>query len=146
MQTDRSMTTRALLTIVVTGAALTMSSSAHAALDEVLAKSSTEITTTTLAGPALRVRTRGHVKEFAGEDGKVFAATWDGPADLSTLLGSHYAAYTAAFQTRTRHGHHVVHISTPELTFSQTVYGRLRSGKVVLNQSVPKGVNLDALR
>jgi hypothetical protein len=135
-----------LLTLAVTGAALTIPSSAHAALDEVLAKSSTEIAITNVAGHALRVRTRGNVKEFAGDDGKVFAATWTGLTDLTALLGTHYAAYQAALSARKTHDHHVVHLSTPELTYSITAYGRMRSGKVVLNQSVPKGVNIDALR
>jgi hypothetical protein len=130
----------------VTGAALTIPSSAHAALDEVLAKSSTEIATTNVAGRTLRVRTRGNVKEFAGDDGRVFAATWSGLTDIQTLLGTHYAAYEAALHARKTHDHHVVHLSTPEFTYSITAYGQMRSGKVVLNQSVPKGVNVDAIR
>jgi Protein of unknown function (DUF2844) len=147
MQTTRTaLATRALLSFVVTGATLTMSSSAHAALDEVLAKSSTEIATANVAGHTLRIRTRGNLKEFAAEDGKVFAATWSGLADIQTLLGTHYAAFDAALRARPRHDHHVVHVSTPELTYSLTAYGNLRSGTVVLNQSLPKGVDINALR
>jgi hypothetical protein len=143
--TTRTLIKRAALTLAV-GGTLAFSANAHAALDEVMPKASPEITTTQMAGQVVRVRTRGSLREFAGADGKVFGAHWEGLTDLQSLLGSHYASYMTAVRGRTHRGHHVVQVSTPEFTASVVAYGQLFKGTFVLTQSLPKGVTIDALR
>jgi hypothetical protein len=148
MKINWSKAARVVLTFVVAGAALSYSSSAHAALDEVLAKSSKEVSTEQIAGQALRVRTRGVVKEFAGTDGKVFAAIWRGNAapDLHALLGTHYASYEAALNARRKGGHNHLFLVTPEITINVISHNRMLAGSVYLTQGLPKGVTVDALR
>jgi Protein of unknown function (DUF2844) len=137
-----------VLSFAVVGAALTYSSSAHAALDEVLASSSKEVSVEPVAGQSLRVRTRGVVKEFAGTDGKVFAAIWRGNAapDLHTLLGAHYASYETALNARRKGGHNHLFLTTPEITINVISHNRMIAGSVYLTRGLPKGVTVDALR
>jgi hypothetical protein len=139
---------RLFLTLAVTGAALAHSRSAHAALDEVLASSSKEVSVEPIAGQSLRVRTRGVVKEFAGTDGKVFAAIWRGNAapDLHTLLGTHYASYETALNARRKGGHNHLFLVTPEITINVISHNRMLAGSVYLTRGMPKGVTVDALR
>jgi hypothetical protein len=139
---------RFVLSLALVGAALLYSTSAHAALDEVLATSSKEVSVTQVAGQTLRVRTRGVLKEFAGKDGKVFAAVWRGtaPPNLHTLLGAHYASYETALNARRRGGHNHLFLSTPEITINVISHNRLLAGSVYLTNGLPKGVTVDALR
>ena len=120
---------------------------AHAALDEVLAKRGNEIVAKKVGTHMLRVRSRGMLKEFAAEDGKVFAASWKGTSnlDLMSLLGTHAEAYRTALRAR-HQGLHGLVFSTPELSVSIVQAGRLMQGRVWLPGKMPTGVTLDALR
>jgi hypothetical protein len=133
-----------LITALLFTAAL--SSPAHAALDDQLSEHAKDTTTVTIAGQRLRVRERGHVREFADANGKVFAARWNGHVMLSTLLGAHFPAYLAAMKAQKRRSLHAVEVVTPELLVSSVVYGALAQGQVVLVKQLPKGVTADALR
>jgi hypothetical protein len=128
-------------------AALLVPSLAHAALDEVITERAADVSVAEIANQKVRVRVRGSLKEFAGADGKVFGALWDGaPPDLRTLLGTHWDAYERALSARRPSGHNFVSIQTPELSVTISSFGRTLRGKVVLPQSLPKGVTADALR
>ena len=123
-----------------------LSSPAHAALDDQLSEHAKDTTTVAISGQRLRVRERGHVKEFADASGKVFAASWNGHVMLSTLLGAHFPAYLAAMKAQKARSLHAVEVVTPELRVSSVVYGTFAQGQVVLVKQLPKGVTVDALR
>jgi hypothetical protein len=120
---------------------------AHAALDELLPKRATDTANVKLAGHPLRVRTRGTVKEFAGADGKVFAATWSSAerVDLVELLGPHMDAYRAQARA-SRLGHHQLVFSTPELAAVVVQHGNVTTARFWVPSRLPVGVNADALR
>jgi Protein of unknown function (DUF2844) len=138
---------RPVLVLASLGLLLT-SSYAQAALDEVLVPTSSEVHATQVAGQTMLVRTRGNVKEIAGADGKIFAATWRGhrAPDLQVLLGPHFAAYAEALRARRPGGHNHLFISTPELTVNVYAHARMLTGKAWLKQKLPAGVSIDAIQ
>jgi hypothetical protein len=123
-----------------------LSSSAYAALDDQLSEHAKDTSIVTIGGQRLRVRERGHVKEFADASGKVFAASWNGHVSLPTLLGAHFPAYLAALKAQKLRSLHAVEVATPELRVSSVVYGVFAQGQIVLPKKLPKGVTVDALR
>lgn len=143
----RPLLSHKLLALLVAGVALGYAPLAHAALDEVLAANAKDVAATEVAGHALRVRVHDNLKEFAGADGKIFAATWQGKApDLHSILGAHYAAYVQALHARRPGGHNHLFFSTPELTVNVISHGRFIAGTAYLTQRLPQGVTVDALR
>jgi hypothetical protein len=118
---------------------------AEAALGETVSAKETRITT--IASRPVRYRETDGVREYVGDDGKVFAFTWKGrsaPA-LTTLLGRYVASYEAGFAHRHFHGHNHLYISTPDLVLSSFVTPRVRFGRAYDPTHLPKGVTVDAL-
>ena len=87
------------------------------------------------------------VRQYVEPSGRVFAVTWSGRfrPNLKVLLGSHYAAYEAA--ARAPHtGHHVLSVSTGDLTLTLVQLPRGWSGRAHLTSLVPSWVDVEQLR
>jgi hypothetical protein len=120
---------------------------AQAALGEKISEKETQALAIP-AGPTLRVREHDGVREYVGDDGKVFAFRWRRAMapDLDTLLGSYLPAYQAAVQKHRPMSRTVYVIRTPELVVSKLMHGHVVSGVAYLPAQLPKGVTVDALR
>ncbi len=83
------------------------------------------------------------VHEFADRSGRVFALSWEGPAqpDLLTLLGSHYSEYTSALQARRIANHHVFSARSGNLTIQIIRRPRGLSGAASIAALIPAGVD-----
>jgi Protein of unknown function (DUF2844) len=123
-----------------------LASPARAALEEQLSDHAKGVSTVSIGGHSLRLRQRGNVKEFADASGKIFAASWTGNTNVSTVLGPHLTAYRAALQANRARSLHVASVRTPDLLANVVVYGAFARGQVVSLKNLPKGVSLDALR
>lgn len=82
------------------------------------------------------------VKEFVSPQGKVFAVHWEGsaPANLSQILGDHYAEYLSALKN-TPHSHHLVQIKQDNLVVTHIQYLRNFSGNAYVPSLVPANVD-----
>ena len=90
------------------------------------------------------------VKEFVGQNGRVFAVSWTGPVhpDLRQLLGAYFDPYIQAVQelNAQRHGHGPVIIDKPGLMARVSGHMRAFQGRVYVPQLVPAGVHAEELR
>jgi hypothetical protein len=87
------------------------------------------------------------VREFAGEDGKVFAVAWSGhvPPNLRQMLGRFFDPFvTAARSKRTDHSH--LQVQTGDLVVQSGGHMRAFAGRAYLIAGVPNGVDLGAVR
>ena len=87
------------------------------------------------------------VREYVSPRGTVFAVAWSGRTtpDLKTLLGAHYATYTAAL-AKQRPSHHVLTVTTPDLVVTIVRYQHTGSGSASLPAEVPAGVLVGELK
>jgi hypothetical protein len=87
------------------------------------------------------------VREYVSPRGTVFAVAWSGRTtpDLKTLLGAHYATYTAEL-AKQRPSHHVMTVSTPDLVVTIVRYQHTGSGSASLPAEVPAGVLVGELK
>jgi len=87
------------------------------------------------------------VREYAAPAGPVFAVAWQGrrPPDLSVLLGSYYAEYTAASQPK-RHAnlHHAVITGPNSIVVMGGHMGHL-VGRAYVPSLAPSGVDPKAV-
>jgi hypothetical protein len=81
--------------------------------------------------------------EFTDRTGRVFAVSWSGPVtpDLSRLLGTSFAPYTAALANIAhRPLHRVVRVVTPTLVVESGGHMRAFSGRAYLPALLPAGM------
>lgn len=89
------------------------------------------------------------VREFLNRDRIVFAISWTGPAppDLQRLLGSQFAAYTAALAARDHLGlHRSVRIATSTLVVESEGHLRSYVGRAYLPAMIPVNASIADLR
>ncbi len=87
------------------------------------------------------------VREYASPEGQVFAVSWSGPVvpDLAHLLGSHFAAFHQALQSRVRrHGPLVVR--TGNLVVEMGGHMRAFRGRAYLPEALPAAVSAAVVR
>lgn len=94
----------------------------------------------------LQAATRTKVREYLGNDGKIFAVAWQGPfrPDLRQLLGSYYETYLKAAKTRVARG--PVNIALPGLVIHMSGHQRSFYGRAYLVDRVPQGLSTDEIR
>ena len=87
------------------------------------------------------------VREYVAGAGIVFAIAWSGPAlpDLRQILGSSFADYLGAAQSR-HGGHHHLSLVRSDLSIVSSGHMRAFTGRAVLLQLVPAGVSGNELR
>jgi hypothetical protein len=84
----------------------------------------------------------GRVREYSTPGGQVFATTWStrAPPDLRVLLAQRYGAYAAAATAR-HAGHHILQVTTPDLTIRLVTLPRRSTGTAIVPALVPAGVS-----
>lgn len=94
----------------------------------------------------LQAATGTKVREYADNDGKVFAVSWQGPfrPDLRQLLGAYYDTYLTAAKTRVGRG--PVNIQVPGLVVHMSGHQRNFYGRAYLVDKVPQGLSTDEIR
>jgi hypothetical protein len=93
----------------------------------------------------------GHVvREYLSRSGTVFGLAWQGPSkpDLHQLLGTHFDEFMQAAQAAqaTRRGHGPLVVNLPGMVVVSGGHMRAFSGRAYLPQSLPEGVNADAIQ
>jgi len=93
----------------------------------------------------------GHVvREYLSPSGTVFGLVWQGPSkpDLRQLLGAHFEEFMEAVQAAqaTRRGHGPLVVNLPGMVVVSGGHMRAFSGRAYLPQSLPEGVNADAIQ
>ena len=85
------------------------------------------------------------VREYVGNDGKVFAVCWQGPfrPNLRDLLGEHYESYLKAAGPRAARG--PVNIRLPGLVIHMSGHQRAFYGRAYLVDRVPEGLSTDEI-
>ena len=94
----------------------------------------------------LEAGTGTKVREYSGNDGKVFAVCWEGPfrPNLRDLLGEHYDSYLKAAGARVARG--PVNIRLPGgLVIHMSGHQRAFYGRAYLENSVPQGLSTDEI-
>ena len=93
----------------------------------------------------LQAATGTKVREYADNDGKVFAVSWQGPfrPDLRQLFGSYYETYLNAAKTRVGRG--PVNIQIPGLVIQMSGHQRAFYGRAYLVDRVPQGLSTDEI-
>jgi len=90
------------------------------------------------------------VKGYVSPAGKVFAITWHGQfiPDMHQLLGTYFGQYVqAANAQRESHvGRRPINIQQPGLVFQNGGHMRSYFGRAYVPNSVPQGVDVDALQ
>jgi hypothetical protein len=124
--------------------------SATSILDDGTAMGAASMTTTPMPSYVRHEITTAdgvRVREFAAQDGKVFAVAFDGPTmpDLKTVLGTHYDSYVAA-ATQRRGSHHVVSFASDGAVVTIMKTPRGFSGQAQLPSSTPQGIQAQDLR
>jgi hypothetical protein len=86
------------------------------------------------------------VREYVGNDGKVFAVCWQGPfrPNLRDLLGEHYESYLKAASPRAARG--PVNIRLPGLVIHMSGHQRAFYGRAYLVDHVPQGLSTDEIQ
>ena len=86
------------------------------------------------------------VREYLGNDGKVFAVCWQGPfrPNLRDLLGEHYESYLKAAGPRAARG--PVNIRLPGLVIHMSGHQRAFYGRAYLVDLVPQGLSTDEIQ
>ena len=94
----------------------------------------------------LNATTGTKVHEYLGNDGKVFAVSWQGPfrPDLRQLLGVYYETYLKAAGPRVARG--PINIQLPGLVIHMSGHQRAFYGRVYIPDQVPQGVSVDEIR
>jgi hypothetical protein len=94
----------------------------------------------------LRAETGTVVREYLGNDGKVFGVSWEGPfrPDLRHLLGAYYETYIKAAKGRVARG--PVNIELPGLVIHMSGHQRAFYGRAYLVDRVPKELSTDEIR
>jgi hypothetical protein len=94
----------------------------------------------------LQAPTGTKVREYLGNDGKVFAVSWQGPfrPDLRQLLGAYYDTYIQAAKGRVARG--PVNIELPGLVVHMSGHQRAFYGRAYLVDRVPQGLSTDEIR
>jgi len=93
----------------------------------------------------------GHVvREYVAPSGMVFAIAWHGPSkpDLHQLLGVHFDEFmqVAEAAQAKRRGHGPLVVNLPGMVVVSGGHMRAFSGRAYLPQSLPEGVNADAIQ
>ncbi len=116
----------------------------HAALH---GTSLTTTSTRTMNIHEIALPENGRVREYSTPDGQVFATTWSTRAmpDLRVLLAQRYATYAAAATGR-HAGHHLVQVSTPDLTMYLVTLQRRSTGTAIVPALVPAGVSTQDIK
>jgi len=89
------------------------------------------------------------IREFLDRNQAVFAVSWAGPAmpDLHQLLGTEFAAYSAALAARDHLGlHRSVRVATPDLVVESDGHVRAFAGRAYLPGKLPADVSITQLR
>jgi Protein of unknown function (DUF2844) len=89
----------------------------------------------------------GHVREFTGSDGKVFAVAWDGPVnpDLRQVLGSYYDQFVSA--AAAVHGsHRHLAIAQPGLVVQNNGRMRAFSGRAWVPAMLPQNFTVEQIQ
>jgi hypothetical protein len=89
------------------------------------------------------------VREYLSPAGKVFAIAWQGPylPDIKQLLGSYFASYQQALQTKTqRSGRVPFSIRQSNLIVQQAGHMRAFAGRAYLVDQFPAGVTAESIR
>jgi hypothetical protein len=94
----------------------------------------------------LEAPTGTKVREYLGNDGKVFGVAWQGPfrPDLRQLLGVHYESFLQAAGPRAARG--PVNIRLPGLVIHMSGHQRAFYGRAYLTDRVPQGLSADEIR
>ena len=87
------------------------------------------------------------IREYVSPAGTVFAVVWEGPTmpDLSSLLGSYFAAFQqAAASSSRRHGPLYIHVGSLVVESG----GRMRAfrGRAYVTDLIPANVDKDVIR
>lgn len=88
------------------------------------------------------------VREYASQEGKVFAVAWQGPwlPDMRQILGTYFVQYIEAAAQTTRRGHGPLLIQQPGLVVQLGGHMRAFVGRAYLPQMVPQGMTADEIR
>jgi len=87
------------------------------------------------------------LREFVGQDGRVFAVAWSGPSvpDLRQAFGRYFDVYVDAAQGRaTSRGH--LAVRQDDLVVQSSGHMRAFSGRAYLSSQVPSGMPLAEIR
>ena len=86
------------------------------------------------------------IREYAGNDGKVFAVTWHGPfvPNLRQILGSYFDEYAAAAKAGRQDRNHML-VRKSDLVVRVAGHMRAQSGLAYLPQAMPSGVTIGDL-
>jgi hypothetical protein len=87
------------------------------------------------------------VREFVGQDGKVFAVSWSGGwrPDLRTIMGSHYARYIEHTRGK-RRARGPARIELPGMVVFMGTYLRTSFGHVYLTDQLPTGFSPEEIK
>ena len=90
------------------------------------------------------------VREYASNEGKIFAVAWRGPwpSDMRQLLGTYFEQYAQAAKAQS--GSHVgrrpLLIELPGLTVQLSGYSRSLAGRAYVPEMLPSGVRAEDIR
>jgi len=87
------------------------------------------------------------LREFVGQDGRVFAVAWSGPSvpDLRQAFGRYFDTYVDAAQARsTSRGHFA--LRQDDLVVQSSGHMRAFSGRAYLSSQIPSGMSLPEIR
>jgi hypothetical protein len=88
------------------------------------------------------------VREYASNEGVVFAVTWRGvkKPDLSLLLGSYYTEFNSADKKRKKmRGRQPVAVKTSSVVVRRGGHMRDMHGRAFITELVPAGVDVESL-
>jgi len=90
------------------------------------------------------------VREYATNEGKVFAVAWRGPwpPDMRQLLGTYFEQYAQAAkaQSGNRMGRRPLTIEVPGLTVQLSGYSRSLAGRAYVPEMLPSGVRAEDIQ
>lgn len=98
----------------------------------------------------LKMPTGTIIREYVGQNGRVFGVTWQGPfvPSMRQLLGNYFSEYSEAAQAQRerRVGRQPLKISQPRLTMEAGGHMLDYWGRAYDPQLVPTGVSADEIR
>lgn len=88
------------------------------------------------------------VREYAGNDGVIFAVSWRGPVkpNLQQLLGQYFLPFLQASDNARRGGTGPIVVQRDDLVVYSGGHPRAFSGHAYVTSLLPAGVSIDALR
>ena len=88
------------------------------------------------------------LREFVGNDGKVFAVSWHGIVnpDLRQVLGTYYARYEEGSATAVHSSHRQLVISLPDFVFENSGRQRAFAGRAWVPAMVPVNFSTDDIK